>query len=265
VQEKLREEVSKMSEIKAIFFDQDGVIIDTEKDGHRVAFNEMFKEFGYDFQWDVDKYHELLQVSGGKERMRHYFHEEGILPDLTEEEITKLLLKLHKRKTEIFVNLIESGKLPLRTGIKRFMLEALESGLIIGVCTTANIRSANAIAKGMLHDIKFEFVLAGDIVSKKKPDPAIYLLALEKTGLKPEECIVIEDSRNGVLSAKKAGMYIVATTNIYTEDEDLSEADIVVTRLGEPDGKKGILKQGGEKLEFDGVLKVEELLKYFSS
>ena len=254
-----------MSEIKAIFFDQDGVIIDTEKDGHRVAFNEMFKEFGYDFQWDVDKYHELLQVSGGKERMRHYFHEEGILPDLTEEEETELLLKLHKRKTNIFVNLIESGKLPLRTGIKRFMLEALESGLIIGVCTTANIRSANAIAKGMLHDIKFEFVLAGDIVSKKKPDPEIYLLALEKTGLKPEECIVIEDSRNGVLSAKKAGMYIVATTNIYTEDEDLSEADIVVTSLGDPDGKKGILKQDGEKLGFDGVLKVEQLLKYFSS
>jgi beta-phosphoglucomutase-like phosphatase (HAD superfamily) len=145
------------------------------------------------------------------------------------------------------------------------MQEALESGLIIGVCTTANIRSANAIAKGMLHDINFEFVLAGDIVSKKKPDPEIYLLALEKTGLKPEECIVIEDSRNGVISAKEAGMYIVATTNIYTEDEDLSEADIVVTSLGEPDGKKGILKQGGENLEFDGVLKVEQLLEYFSS
>jgi len=145
------------------------------------------------------------------------------------------------------------------------MQEAFESSLIIGVCTTANIRSANAIAKGMLHDIKFEFVLAGDIVSKKKPDPEIYLLALEKTGLKPQECIVIEDSRNGVLSAKKAGMRIVATTNIYTENEDLSEADIVVTSLGDPDGKKGILKQADEKLEFDGVLKVEQLLKYFSS
>jgi len=182
-----------------------------------------------------------------------------------EEEETELLLKLHKRKTEIFVNLIESGKLPLRTGVKRLMQEAFESSLIIGVCTTANIRSANAIAKGMLHDIKFEFVLAGDIVSKKKPDPEIYLLALEKTGLKPQECIVIEDSRNGVLSAKKAGMRIVATTNIYTENEDLSEADIVVTSLGDPDGKKGILKQADEKLEFDGVLKVEQLLKYFSS
>jgi HAD superfamily hydrolase (TIGR01509 family) len=253
-----------MSKIKAIFFDQDGVIIDTEKDGHRVAFNEMFKEFGYDFQWDVDKYHELLQISGGKERMRHYFHEEGIHPDLTEDEEVELLLKLHKRKTGIFVNLIETGKLPLRTGVKRLMQEALDSGLVLGVCTTANIRSANAIAKGMLKDIDFEFVLAGDIVSKKKPDPEIYLLALEKTGLKPQECIVIEDSRNGVIAAKKAGMLIVTTTNIYTEGEDLSDSDIIVTSLGDPDGKKGILKKGDEKLEFDGVLKVEQLIKYFS-
>lgn len=254
-----------MPEIKAIFFDQDGVIIDTEKDGHRVAFNEMFKEFGYDFQWDVEKYHELLKISGGKERMRHYFREEGIFPGLSEEEETALLLKLHKRKTEIFIGLIEAGKLPLRTGVKRLMHEALDKGLIIGVCTTANIRSANAIAKGMLKDIDFEFVLAGDIVSKKKPDPEIYLLALEKTGLKPEECIVIEDSRNGMLAAMKAGLFIVATTNIYTENEDLSEADIVVTSLGDPDGKKGVLKQADEKLEYDGVLHVEQLLKYFSS
>jgi HAD superfamily hydrolase (TIGR01509 family) len=254
-----------MSKIKAIFFDQDGVIIDTEKDGHRVAFNEMFKAFGYDFHWDVDKYHQLLQISGGKERMRHYFREEDIFPDLTAEEETDFLLKLHKRKTEIFVNLIESGKLPLRTGVKRLMIEAMESGLILGVCTTANERSANAIARGMLHDITFEFVLAGDVVKKKKPNPEIYLLALEKTGLNPKECIVIEDSRNGVLAAKQAGMHIVATTNIYTENEDLSEADIVVTSLGDPDGKKGILKRADKSLEFDGVLTVDQLLKYFST
>jgi HAD superfamily hydrolase (TIGR01509 family) len=254
-----------MSDIKAIFFDQDGVIIDTEKDGHRVAFNEMFKVFGYDFQWDVDKYHQLLQISGGKERMRHYFREKGIFPDLTAEEEADLLLKLHKRKTEIFVNLIESGKLPLRTGVKRLMLEAMAKNLVLGVCTTANERSANAIAKGMLHDITFEFVLAGDVVNKKKPDPEIYLLALEKTGLDPKQCIVIEDSRNGVLAAKKAGMHIVATTNIYTENEDLSEADIVVTSLGDPDGKKGILKKADKPLKFDGVLTVDQLLKYFTN
>ena len=253
-----------MGALKAIFFDQDGVIIDTEKDGHRVAFNETFKAFGYDFQWDVDRYHKLLQISGGKERMRHYFHEEGLFTELSKSEEDAFIKDLHKKKTKIFISLIEAGKLPLRTGIKRVMEEAMEKGVRLGVCTTANERSANAIARGMLRDIEFEFVLAGDVVSKKKPDPEIYLLALERTGLNPQECVVIEDSRNGILAAKAAELYVVATTNVYTENEDLSDAEIVVTSLGDPDGGKGVLKKGdNSKLEFDGVLHVDQLLSYF--
>jgi HAD superfamily hydrolase (TIGR01509 family) len=253
-----------MSKIKAIFFDQDGVVIDTEKDGHRVAFNESFKEFGYEFQWDVEKYHELLQISGGKERMRHYFQAEGVFSDLNKDEEDELIKKLHKTKTEIFIKLIESGKLPLRPGIKRLMKEAMGIGITLGICTTANERAANAIARGMLKDINFEFVLAGDVVSRKKPDPEIYLLALEKTGLKPEECIVVEDSRNGVLAAKEAGMHIIATTNIYTEREDLSEAGIIVTCLGDPGGEKGLLKKGLENQEFEGIIHADQLVQYFS-
>jgi len=254
-----------MSKIKAIFFDQDGVVIDTEKDGHRVAFNETFKEFGYEFQWNVEKYHELLQISGGKERMRHYFQTEGVFSDLNKDEEDELIKKLHKTKTEIFIKLIESGKLPLRPGIKRLMKEAMGIGIILGICTTANERAANSIAMGMLEEINFEFVLAGDVVSRKKPDPEIYLLALEKTGLKPEECIVVEDSRNGVLAAKEAGMHIIATTNIYTEREDLNDAGIIVTCLGDPDGEKGLLKKGLEKQEFDGIIHADQLVQYFSS
>jgi len=254
-----------MSKIKAIFFDQDGVVIDTEKDGHRVAFNETFKEFGYEFQWNVEKYHELLQISGGKERMRHYFQTEGVFSDLNKDEEDELIKKLHKTKTEIFIKLIESGKLPLRPGIKRLMKEAMGIGIILGICTTANERAANSIAMGMLKEINFEFVLAGDVVSRKKPDPEIYLLALEKTGLKPEECIVVEDSRNGVLAAKEAGMHIIATTNIYTEREDLNDAGIIVTCLGDPDGEKGLLKKGLEKQEFDGIIHADQLVQYFSS
>ncbi len=253
-----------MAEIKAIIFDQDGVIIDTERDGHRVAFNETFKEFGFDVEWDVEKYHELLQIAGGKERMKHHLQTEGFGVEVKPEEVDDLIKRLHKRKTEVFVELIESGKLPLRPGIKRFMTEAIDSGLILGVCTTSDERAARAIAYKILKDIKFDFVLAGDIVSKKKPDPEIYLLALKKTGLKPQECIVVEDSRNGVLAAKAARMHVVATTNVYTEKEDLSSADIVVTCLGDPEGEKGILKQGGETIDFDGVLHVDQLLSHFS-
>jgi HAD superfamily hydrolase (TIGR01509 family) len=253
-----------MAEIKAIIFDQDGVIIDTERDGHRVAFNETFKEFGFDVEWDVDKYHELLQIAGGKERMKHHLQTEGFGVEVKPEEVDALIKKLHKRKTEVFIELIESGKLPLRPGVKRLMTEAMDKGLILGVCTTSNEKAAHTVAYQILKDIKFDFVLAGDIVSKKKPDPEIYLLALEKARLKPEQCIVIEDSRNGVLAAKAARMHVVATTNVYTEKEDLSQADIIVTCLGDPEGAKGTLKQGGQGLDFDGVLHVDQLIRYFS-
>jgi len=116
-----------MAEIKAIVFDQDGVIIDTERDGHRVAFNKTFKEFGFEFEWDVDYYHELLQVSGGKERMRYYLHTRGIGRELKQEEEDELIKALHKRKTEIFIELIKEGALPLRPGIKRIMKEAMNT------------------------------------------------------------------------------------------------------------------------------------------
>ncbi|GAK59086.1 predicted protein [Candidatus Vecturithrix granuli] len=253
-----------MAQIKAIFFDQDGVIIDTERDGHRVAFNQTFKEFGYNFEWSVEKYHELLQIAGGKERMKHYLHTDGFGVEVKPEEEDDLIKAMHKKKTQTFIELIESGKLPLRPGIHRFMQEAMKAGLRLVVCTTSDEKAAHAIAYKILKDIKFDYVLAGDVVKKKKPDPAIYNLALEKTGLKPEECMVIEDSRNGVLAGKAAGLYVVATTNIYTEKEDLSDADIVVTCLGDPDGEKGTLKQGGKGLDYDGVLRVDQLVKYFS-
>jgi len=252
-----------MADIKAIFFDQDGVIIDTERDGHRVAFNDTFKQFGYDFEWDVAYYHELLQVAGGKERMKHHLHTKGFGAEVKPEEEDELIKTMHKWKTNRFIEMIESGQLPLRPGVHRFMKEAMNAGLTLGVCTTSNERSARAVAYNILSDINFDFVLAGDVVSKKKPDPEIYLLGLQKAGLEPDEVIVIEDSRNGVLAAKAAGLRIVATTNVYTEKEDLSDADVILSSLGDPDGEKGVLKKGFEGMEYDGVLHVGQLVEYF--
>ncbi|HBO34848.1 MAG TPA: phosphatase [Anaerolineaceae bacterium] len=248
--------------IKAIFFDQDGVIIDTERDGHRVSFNDTFKHMGFDTVWDVEYYHELLQIGGGKERMLHHFKTRGFGVEIPEEEVPELIKKMHLYKTDRFIELIESGSLPLRPGIHRFMKEGAEAGLTLGVTTTSNERAAHAIAYKILEDIPFKFVLAGDIVSKKKPDPAIYLLAMEKAGVKADECLVVEDSRNGVLAAKAAGMHVVATSNFYTEREDLSDADLIVTALGDPDGEKGRLVQG-DLPEYDGVLHIHQLTRMF--
>ena len=252
-----------MAQIKAIFFDQDGVIIDTERDGHRVSFNMTFKEFGFTDEWSVDYYHELLQIAGGKERMKHHAQTKGFSKPIQPEELDELVKNMHKRKTALFVELIETGKLPLRPGIHRFMQEAMQAGLIIGVCTTSNEQAAHAIAYKVLTDIKFNFVLAGDIVSKKKPDPEIYNLALSKAGVKPEECMVIEDSRNGVLAGKAAGMHVVATTNVYTEKENLNDADIIVTCLGDAEGEKGTMSRGAIT-GYNGVLHIDQLIKFFS-
>ncbi|HUV08560.1 MAG TPA: HAD-IA family hydrolase [Spirochaetia bacterium] len=251
-----------MAGIRAFFFDQDGVIIDTERDGHRVAFNRTFAEFGFDVEWDVETYHSLLRIAGGKERMRHYLHEKGFGKPVEKAEEDDLIKSLHKRKTEIFIELIEGGQLPLRAGIRRIMREIVDLGLVLGICTTSNEKAAHAITHKILKDIRFDFVLAGDVVAKKKPDPAIYLLALKKAGLEAGECVVIEDSHNGVEAAKAAGMHVVATTNGYTEREDLSGADMVVSSLGDAGGENGGLIRGEEALALNGVLTAVQLMKY---
>ena len=253
-----------MAPLKAVFFDQDGVIIDTERDGHRVSFNETFEEFGYNFEWGVDEYHDLLQISGGKERMKHYLQTKGFGKPVAPEEVDDLIARMHKRKTALFIEMVESGRLPLRPGIHRFMREAMAAGLKLGVCTTSNEKAANAIAYQVLQDVTFDVVLAGDVVEKKKPAPDIYNLALEKTGLRPEDCFVVEDSRNGVLAGKAAGMRVLATTNVYTEKEDLSPADVIVGCLGDPAGEKAVLRKGPAEVVRDGVVHVEAIVRAFS-
>jgi len=251
-----------MSKIKAVFFDQDGVIIDTERDGHRVSFNMTFKEFGFSDAWSVEYYHELLQIAGGKERMKHHAQTKGFSKPIPAEELDELVKAMHKRKTALFVELIETGKLPLRPGIHRFMKEAMAAGLKIAVCTTSNEQAAKAITGKILSDIKFELVLAGDVVEKKKPDPEIYNLALSKLGLKPDEVMVVEDSKNGVKASKAAGIQTIVTTNHYTEKEDVEAGDIIVTCLGDPDGEKAQMRKGG-LANFDGVVHVKDVAALF--
>lgn len=222
--------------MKALIFDCDGVLVDTERDGHRVAFNKTFANMGYDVEWSVELYGELLSISGGKERMKHYFNQEGWPEGVSDRD--QLILDLHKMKTDTFMQIIESGELALRPGVARLVDEAIADGdVLLAICSTSNERSVNRIAEKLLgpqRKAKFSAILAGDVVSKKKPDPEIYSLAVERLGVKPAECVVVEDSRNGMLAAKSAGMKCIITTNGYTEKEDFSGADLVVSELGDP-------------------------------
>lgn len=220
--------------LQALIFDCDGVLVDTERDGHRVAFNRAFAQKGLDIVWDVDLYKQLLRVGGGKERMRHYFEDQGWPAGVTDQD--RFIKEMHTLKTDLFLQIIGAGELPLRSGISRIVDEAIEAGVRLAVCSTSNERSVNLIVETLLgpaRKVRFAGIFAGDMASKKKPDPEIYNLAVRELDLDPAQCVVIEDSRNGLIAAKAAGFYCLVTTNGYTQDEDFSQADRVTDGLGD--------------------------------
>ena len=220
--------------LKALIFDCDGVLVDTERDAHRVGFNLAFAEHGIDAEWSVELYARLLLTAGGKERMRVYFDEFGWPANADSDEAKDaLILDLHKTKTRITSEIVTS--LPVRPGILRIIDEARAAGVRLGVCTTSNPKFIDAVLDlfGAERKAAFEFVHAGDVVAKKKPAPDIYLLALETLGLPASECVVIEDSRNGLLAATGAGLTTLITVSTYTGEEDFTEAAMVVPELGD--------------------------------
>ncbi|XP_042458317.1 CBBY-like protein [Zingiber officinale] len=222
----------------ALLFDCDGVLVDTEKDGHRVSFNETFAERELGVSWDVQLYGELLKIGGGKERMTAYFNKTGwpAKAPKTEEERKDFIASLHKRKTDLFMALIEKKLLPLRPGVERLIDETLSKGVKVAVCSTSNEKAVSAIVSFLLGPDRANkiTIFAGDVVPRKKPDPAIYLLAAETLGVDPASCVVVEDSAIGLSAAKAAGMKCIITKSGYTAEEDFVTADAVFDCIGDP-------------------------------
>lgn len=223
--------------LEALLFDVDGTLADTEKDGHRVAFNLAFEEAGLDWHWDEDLYGELLAVTGGKERIKYYldrFNTDFEKP----ENFDDFVKGLHAAKTAHYTRLLGEGRIPLRPGVARLINEAREAGLRLAIATTTTPENVTALLENTLgpESIEwFEVIAAGDIVPAKKPAPDIYTWAMEQMGVAPEQCLAFEDSENGIRSSTAANLATLVTINDYTREHDFSDAALVLDHLGEPD------------------------------
>mmetsp|Transcript_86737 Transcript_86737/g.168014 ORF Transcript_86737/g.168014 Transcript_86737/m.168014 type:complete len:278 (-) Transcript_86737:289-1122(-) len=223
------------SSINGLLFDCDGVLADTEPDGHRVAFNAAFKEQGFSDVWSVELYGELLETGGGKERMTKYWSDIGWPSDYVGDakKQQELVKKLHLRKTELFNKLIDDGSIPLRPGVLSLIDEALAAKVPVAVCSTSSEQAVKNLVRTMMGDARADQipVYAGDMVTKKKPAPDVYLMAAKELNLDPSACVVVEDSTIGLAAAKAAGMTCIVTKSSYAAREDFAKADRVVDDL----------------------------------
>jgi HAD superfamily hydrolase (TIGR01509 family) len=223
--------------LKAFIFDVDGTLSNTERDGHRVAFNQAFDEYGMNWHWSVETYGKLLAVTGGKERMKFYV-EKFLEKDQVPENIEAKIPELHAAKTRHYTELLSTGAIPLRPGVERLIQEARQRGFRLAIATTTTPENVTALLTHTLGPDSidwFEVIAAGDIVPAKKPAPDIYDYALSEMNLSADECIVFEDSENGIKSSSGANLNTIITINDYTKNHDFSDASIVLDQMGEPD------------------------------
>jgi len=222
-----------MNSLQALIFDVDGTLAETERDGHRPAFNAAFHDCGLDWFWDEQRYGELLAITGGKERIHHFATKYA--PVIAKHaDFDKLVRQLHKIKTAHYLRLVDQGELPLRPGVARLIAEARQAGIRLAIATTTTPENVDALLRANLGNDApdwFEVIGAGDVVPAKKPAPDIYQWVIERLGLPASACLAIEDSEMGLKSALAAGLRCVVTISEYTRAHDFRGAGMVLEEL----------------------------------
>lgn len=225
-----------MTRCEALIFDVDGTLADTEE-AHRQAFNLAFAARGLGWEWAAPLYRDLLRVTGGKERIASYI-ESLDLPESERRDLLEIVPDLHREKTRLYRELIESGRVQPRSGVRRLLIEARKAGMRVAIASTTspeNIEPLVSAGLGPQAMDWFDTIATGDVVARKKPAPDIYNVALESLGVDPLHAVAVEDSAIGVESAKAAGLFTVATPSTWTEGQDFARADLLLASLGDPD------------------------------
>ncbi len=207
----------------------DGTLAETEKDGHRIAFNQAFKQANLSWEWDVNLYGKLLKVAGGKERIKYYL--DNFIDFTPPDHLDQLIPRLHSIKNQFYQNLLVNATIPLRPGVENLIIEAHNQGIRLAIATTSALANAMALLDNTLVSSYFEIIAAGDIVEKKKPAPDIYNYVIEKMDLAAENCLVIEDSEQGCRAATRAGLPTIITVNDYTKNDNFESALLVLNSL----------------------------------
>ncbi len=224
-----------MEKLEALIFDVDGTLSDTERDGHRVAFNRAFADAGLDWHWTPELYGDLLSVTGGKERLTYYL--DRYRPDFQPAgQRADFVAKLHALKTKHYLEILAERGIPLRPGVERLLTEARAAGLRLAIATTTTPANVTALLESVLPGKVswFEVIGAGDVVPAKKPAPDIYAYVLNELRLRPEQCLAFEDSELGLRSSLAAGVKTIVTVNGFTAEQDFTGAALVIDNLGEP-------------------------------
>ena len=253
-----------MRTVPCLIFDCDGVLADTERDGHLVAFNRMFAEYGLPVQWSDSEYKAKLRIGGGKERLRtlltpDFIRDAGLSADA--ESLDAEVARWHQRKTVIYTDLIASGAVPARPGVARLTAEAVDAGWLLGIASTSAEPSVRAVLNHVMGSelARVVTVYAGDIVPAKKPAPDIYLAAVTGLGATTTETVVIEDSRIGLLAATSAGLQCLVTPSSYTSDERFTEAALVVSCLGDVSGEQAHVIANQTGTNPTGIVRLSDL------
>ncbi|MCS7102208.1 MAG: HAD-IA family hydrolase [Burkholderiaceae bacterium] len=214
-----------MSRVQALLWDVDGTLAETERDGHRVAFNRAFEALGIPWRWDEAHYGRLLRITGGRERILHDMRNRSDAPPPAERD--RIAAALHAKKNAFYAEMMARAAIPLRPGVQGLLEQAQGAGVRLGIVTTTSRSNVDALLRahfGADWLRQFAVVVCGEDVARKKPDPEVYVKALAALQIDPLQAVAVEDSPGGVAAARAAGVPVIVTRSYYFPNDTVEDA-----------------------------------------